>query len=460
MYRLLLAWRFLWSRLVSYVGAGLLALAVMLFVVVMAVMEGMGETLRENIRKSNAHVEILAPAGPGIADWRALAARIGRLEHVRGVTPFVTGAAQIESQRYRFPGLVRGVDLELERAVSGLGPYLPKEQSFRAGPGSRLPGAIVGYRIAEQMEIEKGELIRLSVQQAGDADRTGRAAFEVTGEFKTESLWFDRNILISLEDAQRLFDTGDRVTGLGVWLDDYRNAHEVKRAIQLSLLDLDAEEAELFALLSSEPQSLEALAARKGITAARARELLARLELKGAAREVGRRPGHYVESTEPQVKSWAEQQPDVFRAVAHESAIMRLILLIVIGFVAVLVLCLLWVLVEQKVRDIGILSALGARTSGVVSIFVLDGLLVGLTGTVLGLAAGVLVAVNVDPIARALRLDVFPESQFYVGEIPYRLLPSDLVLVAAVAISCSVLASILPAFRAATADPIESLRHE
>ena len=114
MYRLLVAWRFLWTRLVSYIGTTLLALAVILFIIVMAVMEGMGEVLREQIRKSNAHVEILAPAGPGIPDWREfIEEHINGVEHVEGVTPFVHGVGRASSSRYVFECGVRGVDVEL-----------------------------------------------------------------------------------------------------------------------------------------------------------------------------------------------------------------------------------------------------------------------------------------------------------------------------------------------------------
>ena len=468
MYKIFIAWRFLWSRLVSYIGAGLLALAVMLFIVVMAVMEGMGEVLRENIRKSNAHVEILAPAGPGIAEWRDLAERVASMEHVEGVTPFVTGVGQAESTLYRFQCLVRGIDLERERTVGGLGPYLAKEMTFDPLPtdSRALKGAVVGHRIATRMEInpDKREFLKLSVQRT-DGDSTGAAYFYISGKFKTESLWFDNNLLISLDDAQKLFGTGDRVTGLGVWLEDYRLAYKVKRRIQHMLIEmggylLSDEEKRLFESLSLEPQTPEEIAARAGLDEHAARKLLAGLIEKGAAREVGHMEGHYVESTEPQVKTWAEQQPDIFRAVAQESLIMRVILVIVIVFVAVLVLCLLWVMVEQKVRDIGIFVAIGARRRGVVFIFVLDGLFIGLVGTGIGLVLGVSFAANVDWIAKRLGVDIFPESQFYVGEVPSTIAVKDLVLVSAVAVACSVLASILPALRAAAADPIESLRHE
>ena len=467
MYKLFIAWRFLWSRLVSYVGTGLLALAVMLFVIVMAVMEGMGDLLRENIRKTNAHVQIVAPAGPGLAGWRELMKRIAALEHVVGVTPSLEGYGQAAGQRYSFKCGVRGIDLEIERRAGGLGPYLlpphlPESFSFRSRDGSRVPLALVGHRIARSMEIENGEMVRLSVIRLGEEETTGRMAFVIDREFKTDSMWLDHHLLISLEDAQKIFGSGDRVTILGVWLDDHLLAHEVKRRIQLSFLPgLDPEEEHMFRRLSPEPQSIETLARRAKVDLPKARELIARLRLKGGAREVGNRPGHYVEYTEPQVKTWAQQHPDLFRGVAHEATIMRIILVIVIGFVAVLVLCLLWVLVEQKVRDIGILVALGARRWGVVAIFVLDGLLIGLAGTAAGLVLGTLVAWKVDAIAHFFGLKVFPPEMFYgATALPSTIRVGDLVLVAAVAMTCSVVASVLPAFRAAAADPIESLRHE
>ncbi|MHC4503851.1 MAG: hypothetical protein ACYTFI_11145, partial [Planctomycetota bacterium] len=374
MYKLFIAWRFLWARLVSYVGTGLLALAVMLFVVVMAVMEGMGDLLRENIRKTNAHVQIVAPAGPGLAHWRELMKRMSAFDHVEGVTPSLEGYGQAAGRSYSFKCGVRGIDIDIERRVGlGLGPYLSpphlsEDFDFRSKDGSNLPLALVGHRIAGSMEIRTGELVTVSVIQLGPSDRPGRMGFIIGDKFKTDSMWLDHHILVSLKDAQRIFGSEDRVTILGVWLDDYRLAHEVKRTIQLSFLPkLDPEAEHMFRCMSPEPQSIETLARRAEVAPQKARKLIARLRRDGAAREVGNLPGHFVEYTEPQVKTWAQQHPDLFRGVAHEATIMRIILVIVIGFVAVLVWFLLWVLVEQKVRDIGILVALGGRRWGVVS---------------------------------------------------------------------------------------------
>jgi len=472
MYKLFIAWRFLWSRLVSYIGAGLLALAVMLFIVVMAVMEGMGEVLRESIRKSNAHVEILAPAGPGIAEWRDLAERVASMEHVTGVTPFVTGVGQAESTLYRFQCLVRGVDLEREREFGGLGPYL-KDGTFESQTARTrtVTGAIVGHRIASRMEIntDKRELLRLSVQRT-DGESTGVAAFYISGKFKTDSIWFDNNLLISLDDAQKLFGTGDRVTGLGVWLDDFALAYDVKRSIQHMLIEtsgyiLSDDEKRFFENLSLEPQTPQEIASRAGLDEHAARKLLAALIEKGAAREVGHMEGHYVESTEPQVKTWAEQQPDAFRAVAWEAWIMRIILSLVISFVTVLIFCLLWIMVDVKVPDIGILVALGARTAGVVGVFIFDGLIVGIVGALSGLGLGLAIAWKIDWVTAFLSwlgLNVFPEKMFYgtADKLPCRVELVDVVIVFTVAVLCSVVASIPPALKAAVQDPIESLRHE
>ncbi len=467
MYKLFMAWRFLWARLVSYVGTGLLALAVMLFVIVMAVMEGMGDMLRENIRKTNAHVQVIAPAGPGMLDWREIMAKISQMDGVTGVTPAIEGFGRASVRHFSFDKcVVRGIDLDLERRYGGLGKYLSpphvaEEFDFKAADGSGLPAALVGPRVATKMELVKGELLTLSVIQLADADRTGRMGFVVGADFKTDSMWLDHHLLVSLKDAQRIFGTGDRATVLGVWLDDHLRAHELKRTIQLSFLPLDPEEEAFFRKLTPEPLSVGELALRAGMSESRAEEFVSRLMLKGAARPVGRGDEpRYVEHSEPQVRTWADQHPDLFRGVAHEATIMRIILVIVIGFVGVLVLCLLWLMVEQKVRDIGIMVALGAGRWGVVSIFVIDGTLMGLVGTALGLGLGTLVAWKVDAIAGFFHLNVFPPETFYgATELPSTIRGFDLVLVASVAMAFSVLASVLPALRAARADPVESLRH-
>jgi lipoprotein-releasing system permease protein len=235
--------------------------------------------------------------------------------------------------------------------------------------------------------------------------------------------------------------------------------------IETSGYILSDDEKRFFENLSIEPQTPAQIAERAGLGEHETRKLLGSLLEKGAAREVGHMEGHYVESTEPQVKTWAEQQPDAFRAVAWEAGIMRIILSLVIVFVTVLIFCLLWIMVDVKVPDIGILVALGARTTGVVGIFIFDGLIVGLVGATVGLGLGVGIAWKIDWAAALLSwlgLNVFPEKMFYgtADKLPCKVELVDVVIVVAVAIVCSVVASIPPALKAAVQDPIESLRHE
>jgi hypothetical protein len=270
----------------------------------------------------------LAPAGPGIDDWRGLSEGLSRLEHVRAVCPFVTGVGQAETKLYRFQCLLRGINLDCERAGGGLSEYLSAPRlsgGFAFGPrsGTAPARALVGRRIAQKMEVAKGDYAKVTVQQRDNPERNAKIVLKISGEVATGSLFVDNNVFVSLGDAQSVFGIGDRVTGLAVWLDDIRLAERIRTQIALAVLarskiTLDEKERELFAQLSALPRSTGEVAQSAGIPAAETLRLLTSLVRKGAARELQQQPGHYVASTEPQVKTSAEGMAGILRSVAEE----------------------------------------------------------------------------------------------------------------------------------------------
>lgn len=484
MYSLFLAFRYIRKRIIVWLGMLSIAAAVVVFVVVMGVLEGFSERLKDMVRRTTSHVDISRPVVGGLADWQTIAEIVTESlpGHVTGVTPYVQGPALLQSQRYRFYGFIKGVDWRRELELGNITPYmripLTKEEIHEASgldygvidkalaalierrlvgktedydlrpvytrsadepvledaaeekvfavlrePPAKIqpnsptalagsPAVIVGDRIWEEMELRRGEMLRTSVQAGFEGDMR-KQMFTVIGVFKTGNLLFDHWALVNLADAQRLFEMPQNVHGLGVWLDDYRLGNQVRDTLARRL---------------AEPAVVARIAD----------------EFSGGYR----------------VRSWIDQQQDLFQAIAIENTIMRLIFVLFFGLIGVFILSMLYVMVSEKVRDIGILTAIGATRGGVVSIFLLDGLFVGVVGCLLGLLLGVWLAGNVNEATRFLHLDVFPAEVFHLERIPVRLLWQDQLLVAAVAVGSSVLASVYPALRAAAADPVESLRHE
>jgi ABC-type lipoprotein release transport system permease subunit len=491
--------------MIVWLGILSIAAAVMVFIVVMGVLEGFSEQLYDMVRRTTSHVDISRPYVGGLADWKTVAEIASRHPAVEGTTPYVQGPALMQSQRYRFYGFVKGVDWQREKDfghitgyiriplseaeicnAAGLAPktvvsalvYLTEHklvvktedyagntlyqrtsdnpkirdadakrvfEALKAPPSAivpldadtppGIPGIIVGDRIWTEMDLRRGELLKVSVQ-AGEEGNMVKRAFVVMGEFKTGSQLFDHWALANLSDAQGLFEMNQNVHGVGVWLKDYRVSGRV--AIDLKELFDDPSVLGLNGIRGFEPSpKVIALVGKNPLPVIR-----------------DPFPGEY------RIRSWTDQQQDLFQAISIENRIMRLILIVFFLLIGVFVLSILYVMVTEKVRDIGILMAIGARVKGVMGIFLANGLFVGIMGTIIGLLGGLLLATYVNEVTHFLHLDIFPEETFKVERIPVKILPFDIMLVSLVAVGTSVLASLYPAFRAASMNPVESLRHE
>jgi ABC-type lipoprotein release transport system permease subunit len=504
-YRPFLAVRFIRTRVIVWLGILSIAATVAVFVVVMGVLEGFSEQLRDMVRRTTSHVDVSRPYVGGLADWQTVAQIASRHPEVVGTTPYVQGPALMQSQRYRFYGFLKGVDWEREKLYGHVTGYVRiplslEEIAKRSGldnaaaekalsrlikkriaietfdhagrtlyqriiekpslggseeravfdalktlpdkiepldpdtpPG--IPAIIVGDRIWTEMDLKRGELLRVSVQ-AGDEGDMARQVFVVIGEFKTGSQLFDHWALTNLSDAQTLFAMSSNVHGVGVWIRNYARSMTVRD-------DLKA----IF-----EDPSIIGLGGVKGFERSpRVAQLIGKDPLPVIRDPF---PGDY------RIRSWIDQQEDLFQAIAIENKMMRLIFVLFFLLIGVFVLSILYVMVTEKVRDIGILMAVGARVSGVMQLFLSVGLFVGLVGCALGLSSGLLLALNVNEVTQALHLDIFPQEIFKVERIPVTILPFDLMLVSLVALGTSVLASVYPALRAAHMNPVESLRHE
>jgi ABC-type lipoprotein release transport system permease subunit len=270
----------------------------------------------------------------------------------------------------------------------------------------------------------------------------------VTGFYESGNGEYDSHVVyVDREAARDLTGGRNDLAQIRVKLRSFRNAEEVRARIQ-------AQEYELFRLSAVDRERVAELDAVVEEQRARARE---RGETFDVTEWFGPMRFFYVQT-------WEDHRRVFLSAIDNEKKIMRIILFFIILVSAFMIIAMLSMLVVHKTRDIGIIKALGGSTRGVLSIFMWNGLIMGVVGAALGLAAGLFVTAYVNElealVSSVIHRKVFPQSIYLFSEIPTRTDPWDVVTTMIVAVVCSWLAALYPALRAARMDPVEALRYE
>jgi lipoprotein-releasing system permease protein len=399
-------------------------------IIALAITNGMRRDLQERLVGSTAHVVLMRIAGDGIRDWRPLLAKLRAVPHVTAAAPGLYGQVLISRGARSGGGLIKGVVPADERTVGDLLQSVVKGSAAalepvdsssnthvpEAGPNTHVPKAghrapdsvggvgvppiVIGNDLAETLGVGVGDKVTV-ISPQGELTPLGivprYVAFSVVGIFKSGFYQYDSSYaFMRLKDAQLLFHEPDLISVISFKVDDLNHADRVGKAIE---------------------------------------------EAAG--------PGF-------QTTNWMEQNRELFRALKLEQVVTFIVLALIVCVAALNILIALTMMVMEKTRDIAVMMSFGVRAEQVRRIFLLQGLLISVIGTVLGLILGYGLS-WVGGHYRFIRLDA---AVYSIDYLPFAPQVVDALIVAAVSLGVSLVATLYPSGSAAKVLPAEALRYE
>ncbi len=388
--------------LVSMLG---IALGVTALITVLSVMNGFQNEVRDRILGMAAHVTVSGLDGR-LRDWPEVLERVRTVPHVLGAAPYIHAEGMVSLGERVQGTMVRGLLPSLEPQVSVVAERMVAGTLDVLQPGSF--NIVLGSELANSLGVGIGDKITLitpsaNVSPAGILPRLKR--FTVAGVFEVGMFQYDSAlVLIHLRDAARLYRFDEAVSGIRLKLDDMFIAPRVATEV---------------------------------------------------SKQLGERYW---------VSDWTRSHTNYFRALKIEKTAMFIILLLIVAVAAFNIISTLVMVVTDKQGDIAILRTLGISPASVMGIFIVQGVVIGMVGTLLGIAGGVSLALNIDTIVPAIEntfgIQFLPSSVYYISELPSELRWSEVTTIATLAFVLSMLATIYPAWRASRVQPAEALRYE
>lgn len=388
--------------LISMLG---IAIAVAVLIVVLSVVNGFERELKDRLLTMTAHASIESPDGE-LVEWRPIIDGAADNPRVSAAAPYLDGQALMISGEALSGVELRGVDPEAESAVSGVGEVFVEGDLADLEPG-RFRIAL-GSELAEAVGVSIGDKVTITLAEGavtpvGIVPRTKR--FTVAGIYRVGMYDFDRRLaFIHIEDAQRLYRQRGSVSG-----------------VRLAVTEI--------------------------------------FDARTIVREVAIASGQLV-----LVSDWTRRNVNLFRSIQITKSILFVILLMVVAVAAFNIVSTLVMVVKDKQGDIAILRTIGAKPSSILRVFITQGSIIGVIGTSLGVAAGVLLALNLESVVSFFEstfgIKFLAADVYFISDLPSELSWGDVSRIAGIALALALVSTVYPAWMAARTAPAEALRYE
>lgn len=389
--------------IISIISVAGVMVGVMALIVVLAVMTGFTSEFRDKILGINSHI-VVQKFGDNVREYDDLSARIKTIPGVSGVTPYIYSQAMITGGEGGTGAVLRGIEPETASTVLSLAAQikygsLDGLSATSPGRAGALPGIILGKDLAMQLHVYMHDKVRL-ISAAGPLTPMGIlpkiTTCQVVGIFDTGMYEYDSALAyVSLETAQKFLDISDTVHGIEVKTTNLNQADIIARRIEQSL------------------------------------------------------DGNYL------AKDWMQMNRNIFSALRLEKTALTIIMALVVLVAAFNIVSTLIMVVMEKNKDIAILKAMGATSASIMRVFIYEGLVIGTSGTVLGILGGLGLCEILSRYKFIELPDVYP-----ISTLPVLVLPSDVIIIAVSAVFITFAATLYPSWQAAKVDPAVALRYE
>lgn len=383
----------------TLISIGGVALGVMTLITVLSVMAGFHEDLRKKILGVNAHIMVQSYKG-SISDHEAIRKKLSTVTGVVASSPFVYGQAMLRSAERAQGVIIKGIDPAIEVETTDILKNLKAGSLNSLAEDAEIPGIIVGRELLRNLGLLVGDMVDV-VSPVGEVGPLGMLPkvkrFRITGFFEVGMYEYDSGLaFINIHAAQEFFKVHDAVTGIEIKTDDIYSARDI------------------------------------------AEEINNLLEFPYFARD------------------WMDMNRNLFSALKLEKVVMFIILILIILVASFNIISNLIMNVMEKAREIAIMKAMGATDKGIMAIFMIQGLIIGITGTIIGVAGGYIIC----QLLKTYKFISLPADIYYLSYLPVKMKLFDFVAVSFSAILISLLATIYPSYQAARLEPVEPLRYE